>query len=342
MGWAYNTDDDAPNRGLAISVIAIVFSSASLFAVLCRAYVRFVLLKFVGPETKWGLGLENIEHMPAEDVYNFGLVQYIGSPFYIIAILGFKLSLLISYLRIIPGRGWRITIICVGVACTMFHTTFLLVQLFLCTPIAKQWDKTIEEGSCVTAVPFYTSMASLTILFDLLVMFLPFPTLYRSRIQKRRKAVLLGLFATGLFITVTQILRIQTIKQLTSYLNSAPVTLWSNIEANLGIIVTCVPTLAPLVKYFAERTSRSSGGATGTTGANGGGTGGRKTGGARSASYGLQSLPGGGGGNTAAGRKNNNYNESQESMIPRQEEQPEGVIVKKTEVHMLHLLVRSE
>lgn len=206
-------------------------------------------------------------------------------------------------------------------------------------------------------------------------MFLPFPTLYRSRIQTRRKAVLLSLFATGLFITVTQMLRIQTIKQLTSYLNSAPVMMWGNVEANLGIIVTCTPTLAPLVQYFVEKTSRS-GGATATTGANGG-TGGRTTAaGARSSSYGLQSLPsscgaagqkagggGGGGGlvmsreasvttkcgcdggagagagaggNTAAGRKNNSYNESQESMLPRREGQPQGVIVKKTEVHMVH------
>lgn len=60
MGWAYNTDDDVPNCGPTISVIAIVFSIASLFAVLCRAYVRFVILKFVGP----GKTTREITHWP--------------------------------------------------------------------------------------------------------------------------------------------------------------------------------------------------------------------------------------------------------------------------------------
>jgi hypothetical protein len=31
-------------------------------------------------ETKWGLGLKNLEDMPPENVYNFGLLQYMGAP----------------------------------------------------------------------------------------------------------------------------------------------------------------------------------------------------------------------------------------------------------------------
>jgi len=72
--------------------------------------------------------------------------------------------------------------------------------------------------------------------------------------------VLLGLFALGIFITIIQMFRIQTIKSLANYLDSAKLIMWSTIENNLGIIVTCIPTLAPLMKYFSERTRR------GTTG----------------------------------------------------------------------------
>lgn len=35
--------------------------------------------------------------------------------------------------------------------------------------IAKQWDPKITVGKCLPAVPFYTSMASLTICFDVAV-----------------------------------------------------------------------------------------------------------------------------------------------------------------------------
>ncbi len=84
-------------------------------------------------------------------------------------------------------------------------------------------------------------------------MILPFPVLLRSQIQKRKKAVLLGLFALGVFITVIQIIRIQTVNRLVNHTDSAPLILWSTVENNIGIIVACVPTLAPLVKYFRER-----------------------------------------------------------------------------------------
>jgi hypothetical protein len=67
----------------------------------------------------------------------------------------------------------------------MFHLAFLLTQVNLCQPVrddigtvayaannvqaAKQWDPTITWGKCLSAVPFYTSMASLTITFDVIV-----------------------------------------------------------------------------------------------------------------------------------------------------------------------------
>ena len=84
-------------------------------------------------------------------------------------------------------------------------------------------------------------------------MALPFPVLLRSHIQNRKKIVLLGLFGLGIFITVIQIIRIQTVKRLVNYTDSAPLILWSAVENNLGIIVASVPTLSPLVKYFNER-----------------------------------------------------------------------------------------
>ncbi|KAH7134113.1 hypothetical protein EDB81DRAFT_597376, partial [Dactylonectria macrodidyma] len=277
MAWAYNTTDDVPNDGLQITIIAIVFTILSFIFLCLRWYVRHWVIKAVGADdwilvvtwiaacgfaavtaeqTRWGLGLKRLDDMPNQNIFNFGLWQYIGAPFYITSILGFKLSLLFSYLRFMPSGRSRIATVVVMVACTMFHIAFLLVQINLCQPVAKQWDPSITWGSCLVAVPFYTSMASLTIMFDAAVMFLPFPVLLKSRIQNRKKFVLLGLFTLGIFITIIQILRIQTVRNLSNYLDSASLIRWSTIENNLGIIVACIPTLAPLFKYFAERTQR--------------------------------------------------------------------------------------
>lgn len=103
-------------------------------------------------------------------------------------------------------------------------------------------------------------------------MLLPFPVLVKSRIQRRKKLVLLGLFGLGLFITVIQIVRIQTVHQLANYVDSAPLILWSAVENNLGIVVANVPTLAPLVKYYSERATRTGRGTgSGTAGLGAGG-----------------------------------------------------------------------
>lgn len=85
-------------------------------------------------------------------------------------------------------------------------------------------------------------------------LFLPFPVLLKSKIQKRKKVVLLGLFALGIFVTIIQSIRIQTIRNLTNYLDSAKSIIWSIVENDIGIIICNIPTLAPLVKYFSEKT----------------------------------------------------------------------------------------
>jgi hypothetical protein len=89
-------------------------------------------------------------------------------------------------------------------------------------------------------------------------MFLPFPVLVKSHIQKRKKLALLGLLALGIFITIIQVIRIQTVKNLANYLDSASLIMWSTVENNLGIIVASIPTLAPLFKYYAEKSQKSS------------------------------------------------------------------------------------
>lgn len=83
-------------------------------------------------------------------------------------------------------------------------------------------------------------------------MLLPFPTFIQTQIPLRKKVVILGLFALGIFITAVQIIRFRSIRALVNLVDSADPIMWSIVEGNLGIITTCIPTLAPLVRYFSE------------------------------------------------------------------------------------------
>ncbi|KAK1623646.1 integral membrane protein [Colletotrichum phormii] len=284
-GWTYNTPDDVPTDGPRITAVCLTFTIIALLLVCLRWYVRTTLVKAVGYDdwviivswlgacgytvcsviqTKWGLGITRLEDMPPQNVLPFGKLQFIGGPFYVLGIWGFKMSLLFSYLRFFPAGGYKIGTIIVAVACTMGHIAFMCVFIFLCTPIEKQYDPSIpaDEGHCVDAITFYLTFSSLTIVFDVIIMLLPFPVILKSQIQKRKKIVLLALFILGIFVTIIQAIRIQTIKNLVNYLDSAKSIQWSVVETCIGIIISCVPTLAPMVKYFAER-SRNAGSTTG-------------------------------------------------------------------------------
>ncbi|KAF7560210.1 hypothetical protein G7046_g3926 [Stylonectria norvegica] len=275
MAWVRNTPEGTTTQGPMVTGVTATFTGSALVILLLRLYVRGVLIKAFGYDdlliviswagacvytictiiqTTWGLGLTSLDDMPDENVFNFGLVQYIGAPFYVVGIYAFKMSLLLSYLRFLLN-GYRIATIIVAAIITMAHISFLCVFLFLCNPISKQWDPSIplSVGHCAKALPFYLTFSSLTIIFDVTVLLLPFPALLKSQIQRRKKIVLLGLFALGIFVTIIQIIRIQTIKNLSNYLDSTKPILWSIIETDIGIIIASVPTLAPLVKYFAER-----------------------------------------------------------------------------------------
>ncbi|TQN63822.1 Satratoxin biosynthesis SC1 cluster protein 4, partial [Colletotrichum shisoi] len=279
MGWTHNTPDGTLTDGPRIAAICTAFTAAAFVLGCLRLYVRTMLVKAVGwddwiiivswlgacgytvctvIQTKWGLGITKLEDMPDENVLNFGK----RPSSYVVGIWGFKMSLLCSYLRFFPVGGYKTGTIIVAVACTMAHFAFIFVFLFLCTPIEKQYDPSVpaDVGHCVDAVAFYMTFSSLTIVFDVLIMFLPFPVILRSQIQNRKKVVLLALFVLGGFVTIIQAIRIQTIQNLVNYLDSAKTIQWSVVETCIGIIIACVPPLAPMVRYFADRSRGRSGG----------------------------------------------------------------------------------
>ncbi|KAI1662556.1 hypothetical protein F4813DRAFT_2219 [Daldinia decipiens] len=268
MGWIHNAPNDTATNGPTTVAVASVLSGISFCFICLRGYVRGRLIHALGIDdwiifitwlltcgftvvtaiqTTWGLGTKYVDDIPTQNIYPFGQLELAGFSLYTLSILGFKLSLLVSYFRFVPQGMCKYGITCVLVSCTLFHLSCLIVQLNQCYPIAKKWDPTIP-GICINQIPYYMASSSLAIVFDFAVMLLPFPVLIKTKIQTRKKVILLGLFALGFFITGIQIIRIQFLKTLSNPLNSGPVVLWSIIEANLGVIIACIPVLSPLFK----------------------------------------------------------------------------------------------
>lgn len=51
----------------------------------------------------------------------------------------------------------------------MFHFIYLMVQMSRCLAPGATWNPSIPTGFCVAPVPFFISMAAITMVFDLVV-----------------------------------------------------------------------------------------------------------------------------------------------------------------------------
>lgn len=79
----------------------------------------------------------------------------------------------------------------------------ILVQTFVCTPIASFWDKSVN-GTCIPNYPQWYINAAGNIFTDLLVLLLPLPAIAKLKLAKGQKLVLVGIFCLG-FLYVSPI-----------------------------------------------------------------------------------------------------------------------------------------
>lgn len=178
-------------------------------------------------------------------------IQYVGGPVYCLALLGFKVALLTSYLRIAGVvKLYRKVIIAAIVVCVINQLIFAVIISVSCIPVrslflldlrdsnqvqvAKQWDSSIK-GKCIDTIPFYFALAGTSIGLDLIIIALPLPVLWKLQLRLKQRIILAALFALGFFVTVIQIIRIFTVKDLKTYTDSKNIVIWSCVEVSLGV-----------------------------------------------------------------------------------------------------------
>ncbi|THZ03652.1 hypothetical protein D6C95_03653 [Aureobasidium pullulans] len=279
LGWVHNLETvPASSDARGIIALAVVFP---LVAVLCVGFKFTIRLRTIGSvgwddvalaiscglnigysataiyQTKWGLGL-NAADFPPQNAVPFSRTQFAGGPLYCLTVLGFKLSLLISYLRVAGFNRTYATIVWVVIVSVLISQIVFTILLSAgCRPIAKQWDPSIP-GKCINALPAYFALGGTSLGWDLIIIILPFPILRRLQLDWQRKVALLAVFSLGFFVTIVQAIRLTSIAKLATYTDSKGSIQWSAVEINLGVVVACVPTFGPLVKRFGQKVSRGS------------------------------------------------------------------------------------
>ncbi|KAL8841063.1 MAG: hypothetical protein Q9170_001088 [Blastenia crenularia] len=111
--------------------------------------------------------------------------------------LSIKASLLLLYLRISPCVIFRR---CVKVLLVLFAADaiiFSVLALFQCSPVDRAWIWS-KPGHCMNRELGYRCQALLSLAENLIVIALPIPTIVKLHMPRRRRGLLLVVFAAGL------------------------------------------------------------------------------------------------------------------------------------------------
>ncbi|KUJ07706.1 uncharacterized protein LY89DRAFT_765652 [Mollisia scopiformis] len=160
-----------------------------------------------------------------------------------------KLAVLALYLRIFttPGfRRWAVSLMVIDVC---FGITFLVVFITHCNPVSQQWDP-VPWGSCRSLTSSELSSISLNLVLDTAIVVLPMPWLWNLRMALSHKLVVMVMFGFGFATIAIMCYRLdQTVhSDPDPMIATARIGLLSNLELWLGIIVTCLPTMAPFFR----------------------------------------------------------------------------------------------
>ena len=124
--------------------------------------------------------------------------MYISSVFYLLSIYGYRMALLLMYIRLFgvskPFR-WATWIVMAFVTGYLFSN--FLTLLFGCTPIAKYW-RPQEPGHCIDLVKADYAYGSMNVASDALLFLLPLPMVWQLQLSRREKVGLFLIFMSGI------------------------------------------------------------------------------------------------------------------------------------------------
>ncbi|KAI1256632.1 hypothetical protein MGN70_001757 [Eutypa lata] len=195
-------------------------------------------------------------------------VFYASIVIYSVGMCFLKISILLQYRRIFAvAMMQKLTLIgLIFEGCWAITATFLLA--LICVPVASFWDDSIE-GRCINQLVVWYLNATINLVTDFLVFSMPLPVISSLQLRKPQKIMLMGIFCLGFFGCIISILRLRTLSVAAETddptWDNVDAAIWSFLELSIGVTVSCLPTLRPLLvkitpNLFASITPRRSGG----------------------------------------------------------------------------------
>ncbi|KAL2839423.1 hypothetical protein BJY01DRAFT_250518 [Aspergillus pseudoustus] len=261
-------------RSVSIFVVPLVFLVLSLTAVALRCFVRLRLVKAFGRDDAfmtlnilfalcgmigsfYGMGQKTEELL--HDIAGIEKALFwwwLGQATYVFTCVFAKTSIALALLRLTISRVHRCILWGVIGVSVLVGVAFWFVLTLQCRPVSYFWQRFTSEGSCID-VDYLLSVAYLysvtAVICDFILALLPIFLVSGLQIGFRTKAALACILGLGCIASAAVIVRIpylQYYKDEDFLYATTDISIWSNVEAGLGITAGSLVTVRPLFRFF--------------------------------------------------------------------------------------------
>ncbi|RYP28191.1 hypothetical protein DL766_005999 [Monosporascus sp. MC13-8B] len=251
------------NNGPQIQIPAIVFFAVTPLFLAIRIWSRkqsgsgigwddwTIVISWTFAQILSGLMMVSCAYGFGQHIYNISpenklmalKLFYTAQTFYKLTTNLTKSSILLLYLRIFVQTWFRITCyVLLGTILTyMVGTT--ASSIWQCSPVARAWDKSLP-GTCIDLTANWYANAGFSIATDVVILTLPMFPIYRSQLPSSQRLALIVVFTLGIFVTITSILRMQTLGLSSTSpdpTHDVASSVWTVVEQNVAVICACLP-----------------------------------------------------------------------------------------------------
>ncbi|KAJ8129947.1 hypothetical protein O1611_g3680 [Lasiodiplodia mahajangana] len=224
--------------------------SALLFA------LAYFIVVAVGTVFGFGRHIETVT-----DARRLYILSLLSNVFDLLALASLKLSILALYRSIFPSSRFHRAVTALASLVVAWAVANLILGLVLCIPIESLWDKSIPHAHCLAVSVFQLIMISVHIGIELLILFLPIPSVLRLQVSAERKRLIILTFVvggTGCIVSIARIpVWVLSESADVSWQLVVPALLAAT-ELMVGFLAVSFPVYRPLFKKsaYANDTAR--------------------------------------------------------------------------------------
>ncbi|KAJ5959497.1 uncharacterized protein N7479_006647 [Penicillium vulpinum] len=192
--------------------------------------------------------------IPLNDQSMIFKLIYAFEPLYIVTASIVKLAVLLMYYRIFPVRFIKIGGLILGGTTLAWMIGMVFLALFQCWPIAKAYNPMLP-GHCIVLKDALIGNGVPNFVLDICILALPTKLIWGLQASLWQRISIICVFLTGSFVVFASIYRFSLIFifDITDVPWSiADAQTWCVVESAAGVISACLPTLAPIIKFFTK------------------------------------------------------------------------------------------